>query len=130
MFTNSFAYPNMFDAASGRCIMKEDYVSILNRVGLLIRSYKGEEFMFPEFGSKFPDVLLSYNAQARIKKAKEDITAAITEFEPFVDASMIQIKDESDNNTLKLSVTLILDKNFKEVAGTIEWSFDQEGATL
>lgn len=130
MFTNSFAYPNMFDAASGRCIMKEDYVSILNRVGLLIRSYKGEEFMFPEFGSKFSDVLLSYNAQARIKKAKEDITAAITEFEPFVDASMIQIKDESDNNTLKLSVTLILDKNFKEVAGTIEWSFDQEGATL
>lgn len=130
MFTNSFAYPNMFDAASGRCIMKEDYASILNRVGLLIRAYEGEEFMFPEFGSKFPDVLLSYNAKARIQKAKEDIAAAITKFEPFVEASMIQISDESEGNTLKLAVTLVLDKNFREVAGTIEWSFDQEGVAL
>lgn len=130
MFTNSFAYPNMFDATSGRCIMKADYASILNRVGLLIRAYEGEEFMFPEFGSKFPDVLLSYNAQARIKKAKEDIVSAITKFEPFVESSMIQISEESEGNTLKLVVTLILDKNFKEVAGTIEWSFDKEGVTL
>lgn len=130
MYTNSFAYPNMFDATSGRCMMKEDYASILNRVGLLIRAYEGEEFMFPEFGSRFPDVLLSYNGQARIQKAKEDITAAITKFEPFVEASMIQINDESEGNTLKLSVTLVLDKNFRELAGTIEWSFDQEGVSL
>ena len=130
MFTNSFSYPHVFDATSGRCIMKEDYASIVNRVGLLIQAYEGEEFLFPEFGSKFPDVLLSYNSQARVQKAKEDITASITKFEPFVDASMIQIDDQSEGNTLKLAVTLILDKNFRELAGTIEWSFDQEGGAL
>ena len=130
MFTNSFAYPNIFDATSGKCQMKEDYASVLNRVGLLIQSYEGEEFMFPEFGSKFPDILMSYNAQARVEKAKEDITSAITKFEPFVDASMIQIKDESEMNKLKLTVILLLDKNFQEIAGTIEWSFDQEGVGL
>lgn len=130
MFTNSFSYPNIFDATSGKCQMKEDYDSILNRVGLLIQSYEGEEFLFPEFGSKFPDVLLSYNAQSRIQKAKEDITSAIIKFEPFVDSSMIVIDDESEANHLKLTVTLVLDKNFKEIAGTIEWSFDQEGVGL
>lgn len=130
MFTNSFAYPNIFDATSGKCQMKEDYASVLNRVSLLIQSYEGEEFMFPEFGSKFPDILMSYNAQARVEKAKEDIISAITKFEPFVDASMIQIKDESELNKLKLTVILLLDKNFQEIAGTIEWSFDQEGVGL
>lgn len=111
-------------------MMKEDYASIVNRVGLLIRSYEGEEFLFPEFGSQFPDALLSYNSQARVKKAKEDITTAITKFEPFVESSMIQIADQSEGNTLKLEVTLVLDKDFKEVAGTIEWTFDQEGVAL
>lgn len=130
MFTNSFAYPHMFDPTSGKCMMKEDYASIVNRVGLLIRSYEGEEFLFPEFGSQFPDALLSYNSQARVKKAKEDITTAITKFEPFVESSMIQIADQSEGNTLKLEVTLVLDKDFKEVAGTIEWTFDQEGVAL
>lgn len=130
MFTNSFSYPNIFDGTSGKCIMKEDYASVLNRVGLLIRSYEGEEFLFPEFGSKFPDVLMSYNAQARVEKAKEDIISAITKFEPFVEPAMIEISDESSANYLKLSVTLVLDKNFRELAGTIEWSFDQEGIGL
>lgn len=130
MFTNSFNYPNVFDVTSGKCIMKTDYASVLNRVGLLIRAYGGEEFLFPEFGSRFPDVLLSYNGPARIQKAKEDITAAITKFEPFVEPSMIEITDESTANQLKLSVTLVLDKNFRELAGTIEWTFDQEGIGL
>lgn len=130
MFTNSFAYPMMFDAASGRCIMKEDYASIVNRVGLLIRAYEGEEFLFPEFGSRFPDILMSYNGAARIQKAKEDIISAITKYEPFVESSMIEISDESDRNTLRLAVTLVLDKDFRELAGTIEWTFDQEGSVL
>lgn len=130
MFTNSFAYPNMFDPTSGWCMLKDDYDSILNRVGLLIRAYEGEEFMFPEFGSKVPDALMSYNDAARAQKAKENIIAAITKFEPFVDASMIEISDESEGNILRLSVTLVLDKNFRELAGTIEWSFSQEGAVL
>lgn len=125
MFTNSFAYPQLFDATSGRCVMKEDYASILNRVGLLIRSYEGEEFLFPDFGSKFPDVLLAYNHSAQIQQAKENITAAITKFEPFVEPAMIQISDESEGNHLKLAVTLVLDKNFRELAGTLEWTFDQ-----
>ena len=45
MFTNSFSYPNLFNAATGHCDMKEDYASIVNRVGLLIQSYKKEEFI-------------------------------------------------------------------------------------
>lgn len=130
MFTNSFAYPNIFDATSGKCQMKTDYDSIVNRVGLLIQSYEGEEFLFPEFGSKFPDILLSYNGQSRIQKAKEDITAAIIKFEPFVDPSMIVIDDLSEGNHLKLTVTLVLDKDYREIAGTIEWTFDQEGVGL
>jgi phage baseplate assembly protein W len=130
MFTNSFAYPNLFDPTSGRCTLKEDYSSILNRVGLLIKTYEGEEFMFPEFGSKASDALLSYNTKARVQKAKEDIIAAIIKFEPFVDASMIEISDISEGDALKLSVTLVLDKQFRELAGTIEWSFDQKGGTL
>ena len=130
MFTNSFAYPNLFDPTSGRCTLNEDYSSILNRVGLLIKTYEGEEFMFPEFGSKAADALLSYNTKARVQKAKEDITAAIIKFEPFVDASMIEISDISEGDALKLSVTLVLDKQFRELAGTIEWSFDQKGGTL
>ena len=130
MFTNSFSYPHIFNPTSGRCTLKADYASIVNRVGLLIRAYEGEEFMFPEFGSKTADALLSYNSQARVQKAKEDITAAIIKFEPFVESSMIYIEDLSEGNTLKLAVTLVLDKNFRELAGTIEWSFDQKGETL
>lgn len=130
MFTNSFAYPDLFDPTSGRCVLKEDYASILNRVGLLIRSYEGEEFLFPEFGSKFPDVLMSYNHSAQIQQAKENIIAAITKFEPFVEPAMISISDESEGNHLKLAVTLVLDKNFRELAGTIEWTFNSEEPNL
>ena len=78
MFTNSFAYPNLFNAATGNCDLKDDYASIVNRVGLLIRSYKKEEFLFPNFGSYFPDILLSYNISSVIEKAKENIKNAIT----------------------------------------------------
>lgn len=124
-FTNSFEYPNLFQPTSGKCSVIKDYQSILNRVGLLIRSYVGEEFLFPEFGSEFPDVLLSYNSKARVDKAKENISAAIIKFEPFVQPTMIQIDDQSEGNDLKLAVTLILDKDFRQIAGTIEWSFDE-----
>ena len=34
MFTNSFSYPNLFNAATGNCDLKDDYASIVNRVGL------------------------------------------------------------------------------------------------
>lgn len=130
MFTNSFSYPNLFNATTGKCQLKEDYESILNRVGLLLKAHKGEEFMFPNFGSYFPDVLMSYNSEATIKQAKENIVKSITEFEPFVDANMISIQDESEGNNLKLAVTLVLDKDFRELAGTVEWSFNQEGGSL
>lgn len=73
MFTNSFSYPNLFNAATGNCDLKEGYASIVNRVGLLIQSYKKEEFLFPNFGSYFPDILLSYNTTSVIEKAKENI---------------------------------------------------------
>lgn len=130
MFTNSFSYPNLFNATTGKCQLEEDYESILNRVGLLLKAHKGEEFMFPNFGSYFPDVLMSYNSEATIKQAKENIVKSITEFEPFVDANMISIQDESEGNNLKLAVTLVLDKDFRELAGTVEWSFNQEGGSL
>lgn len=130
MFTNSFSYPNIFNATTGKCQLKEDYNSILNRVGLLLKSHKGEEFMFPEYGTYFPDALLQYNTDAVIKQAKENIIKGITEFEPFVDANMIYIQDESEGNNLKLAVTLVLDKDFRELAGTVEWSFNQEGGSV
>lgn len=131
-FTNSFAFPVMFDTTTGKMLMKSDYESIVNRVGVLLKSYKGEEFMFPTFGCTFPDVLMKYNGDARVKQAKQAIVDAIIEFEPFVNANQIQIVElpESSENSLILSVTLILDKNFSAVAGTIEWSFDKEGIHL
>lgn len=70
MFTNSFSYPNLFNAATGNCDLKEGYASIVNRVGLLIQSYKKEEFLFPNFGSYFPDILLSYNTTSVIEKPR------------------------------------------------------------
>lgn len=126
MFTNSFAYPNLFNAATGNCDMKEDYASIVNRVGLLIRSYKKEEFLFPNFGSYFPDILLSYNIESVIEKAKENIKNAITEFEPYVDSRQIKINDQSQGNTVKLQVILVLDKNYEEIAATLEWNWDEK----
>jgi phage baseplate assembly protein W len=125
MFTNSFAYPNLFNAATGNCDLKEDYASIVNRVGLLIQSYKQEEFMFPNYGSYFPDILLSYNTATIIEKAKENIINAISEFEPYVDSRQIKITDQSEGNHVKLQVVLVLDKNYEEIAGTIEWSWDE-----
>lgn len=125
MFTNSFAYPNLFNAATGNCDLKEDYASIVNRVGLLIQSYKQEEFLFPEFGSYFPDILLSYNTATVIEKAKENIKNAIAEFEPYVDSRQIKINDQSTFNHVKLQVVLVLDKNYEAIAGTIEWSWDE-----
>lgn len=125
MFTNSFAYPNLFNAATGKCDLKEDYASIVNRVGLLIRSYKKEEFLFPNYGSLFPDILLSYNTQAVIEKAKENIKNAIAEFEPYVDSRQIRIDDLSQGNHVKLQVVLLLDKDYQEIAATLEWSWDE-----
>lgn len=125
VFTNSFAYPNLFNAATGNCDLKEDYASIVNRVGLLIQSYKKEEFLFPNFGSYFPDILLSYNTESVIEKAKENIIKAIAEFEPYVDSRQIKITDQSEGNHVKLQVTLVLDKNYEEVAATLEWSWDE-----
>ena len=125
MFTNSFAYPNLFNAATGKCDLKEDYASIVNRVGFLIRSYKKEEFLFPNYGSLFPDILLSYNTQAVIEKAKENIKNAIAEFEPYVDSRQIRIDDLSQGNHVKLQVVLLLDKDYQEIAATLEWSWDE-----
>jgi len=130
MFTNSFSFPDLFNATTGKCQVKADYESIVNRVGLLLKAHKGEEFMFPEFGTNFPDTLLQYHTPSTIKQAKEEIIKTITEYEPFVDASMILIEDLSEGNTLKLGVTLVLDKDFRELAGTIDWSFNQEGGSV
>lgn len=127
MFTSSFAYPNLFNPISGRCRVLEDNESIVNRVGCLLKSYKKEEFMFPSFGCTFPDILYKYNNKQQIDKATEDIKKAIIEFEPFVSSSMIVIENQSDATTLRLAVTLVLDSNFQKLAGTIEWSFNQEG---
>ena len=131
MFTNSFAYHNLFNAATGNCDLKEDYASIVNRVGLLIRSYKKEEFLFPNFGSYFPDILLSYNVSSVIEKAKENIKNAIAEFEPYVDSRQIKINDMSEGNKVKLQVVLVLDKNNEEIAATLEWTWDEkQGGTI
>lgn len=131
MFTNSFSYPNIFNAATGNCDLKEDYASIVNRVGLLIQSYKKEEFLFPNFGSYFPDILLSYNTTSVIEKAKENIKKAIVEFEPYVDSRQIKITDQSEGNHVKLQVVLVLDKNYEEEAATLEWSWDEtQGGTV
>ena len=131
MFTNSFSYPNLFNAATGNCDLKEDYASIVNRVGLLIQSYKREEFLFPHFGSYFPDILLSYNTTSVIEKAKENIKKAIVEFEPYVDSRQIKITDQSEGNHVKLQVVLVLDKNYEEEAATLEWSWDEtQGGTV
>lgn len=131
MFTNSFAFPNLFDVTTGKMSLKEDYESIVNRISVLLKSYKNEEFMFPEFGCTFPDILLQYNVEQRVVKAKEAIIAAIIEYEPFVNADMIEVvATDKRENSLTLSVTLILDKDFKKLAGTIEWSFEQEGIHL
>lgn len=131
MFTNSFSYPNLFNAATGNCDLKEDYASIVNRVGLLIQSYKKEEFLFPNFGSYFPDILLSYNTTSVIEKAKENIKKAIVEFEPYVDSRQIKITDQSEGNHVKLHVVLVLDKNYEEEAATLEWSWDEtQGGTV
>ena len=131
MFTNSFSYPNLFNAATGNCDLKEDYASIVNRVGLLIHSYKKEEFLFPNFGSYFPDILLSYNTTSVIEKAKENIKKAIVEFEPYVDSRQIKITDQSEGNHVKLQVVLVLDKNYEEEAATLEWSWDEtQGGTV
>lgn len=131
MFTNSFAYPNLFNAATGNCDLKDDYASIVNRVGLLIRSSKKEEFLFPNFGSYFPDILLSYNIASVIEKAKENIKNAIAEFEPYVDSRQIKINDLSEGNTVKLQVVLVLDKNYEEIAATLEWTWDEkQGGTI
>ena len=131
MFTNSFSYPNLFNAATGNCDLKEDYASIVNRVGLLIQSYKKEEFLFPNFGSYFPHILLSYNTTSVIEKAKENIKKAIVEFEPYVDSRQIRITDQSEGNHVKLQVVLVLDKNYEEEAATLEWSWDEtQGGTV
>lgn len=125
MFTNSFEYPNLFNAVTGNCNLKEDYDSIVNRVGLLIQSYKKEEFLFPNFGSYFPDILLNYNVAAVIEKAKENIRSAIAEFEPYVDPKQVRINDQSEGNHVKLQVVLVLDKDYEKIAGIIEWSWDE-----
>ena len=131
MFTNSLSYPNLFNAATGNCDLKEDYASIVNRVWLLIQSYKKEEFLFPNFGSYFPDILLSYNTTSVIEKAKENIKKAIVEFEPYVDSRQIKITDQSEGNHVKLQVVLVLDKNYEEEAATLEWSWDEtQGGTV
>ena len=81
--------------------------------------------MFPNYGSYFPDILLSYNTATVIEKAKENIMNAIAEFEPYVDSRQIKITDQSEGNHVKLQVVLVLDKNYEEIAGTIEWSWDE-----
>lgn len=131
MFTNSFSFPNLFDVTSGKMILKEDYESIVNRVAVLLKTYKKEEFMFPDFGCTFPDILMQYNTEQRIIKAREAIIMAITEYEPFINADMIEVvATKKTENELVLSVTLILDKDFKKLAGTIEWTFEKEGIHL
>ena len=100
-------------------------------MGLLIQSYKKEEFLFPNFGSYFPDILLSYNTTSVIEKAKENIKKAIVEFEPYVDSRQIKITDQSEGNHVKLQVVLVLDKNYEEEAATLEWSWDEtQGGTV
>lgn len=131
-FTTSFAYPTMFDPVTGKMILKTDYESIVNRVGVLLKAYKKEEFMFPNFGCTFPDILLQYRGPERIKQARQAIMNAILEFEPFVNGNQVEVVEleGSTENSLKLAVTLKLDKDFSAVAGTIEWSFDKEGIHL
>lgn len=132
VFTTSFSFPNMFDTATGKMILKQNYDSIVNRVGILLKAYKGEEFMFPRFGCTFPDVLLQYRGKERVKQARQAIMEAILEFEPFVNGNQIEVIElpTSNENSLKLAVTLKLDKDYEARAGTIEWSFDEEGIHL
>ena len=70
MYTNSLAWPSMFDVARNKVSVIEDNQSVVNRSKLLILTDPTELYMNPNFGVGLKKYLWQYNtANQKIGRA-------------------------------------------------------------
>lgn len=82
MYTNSLAWPSMFDVARNKVSVIEDNQSIVNRSKLLILTDPTELHMNPNFGVGLKKYLWQYNTANQKERIKDDIVSQLRLHEP------------------------------------------------
>lgn len=93
MYTNSLAWPSMFDVARNKVSVIEDNQSVVNRSKLLILTDPTELYMNPNFGVGLKKYLWQYNTANQKERIKDNIVYQLRLHEPCSIPDETQISD-------------------------------------
>ena len=101
----SIAFPEMFSSA--RTNLVQDHEAVLSNTKLLLGSFKKSLFGDPYFGSKIKDFIYEQNNIVLQDLIIDDIYVAIKQFMPQISIKRNDIKIQSKNDTLYVTINCI-----------------------
>lgn len=122
-YTNSWAWPNIFNVSQNQINIVEDNKSIVSRTRLLILSEPTSLFNSPDFGVGLKRHLWQYNTENQKAIIKDRIVAQLKLNEPSVLPEKTQYADgllftgspsddiNQDYNQLKMTVAVVTNYN-------------------
>ena len=122
-YTNSWAWPNIFNVSQNQVNVVEDNKSIVSRTRLLILSEPTSLFNSPDFGVGLKRHLWKYNTENQKAIIKDRIVAQLKLNEPSVLPEKTQYADgllftgspsddiNQDYNQLKMTVAVVTNYN-------------------
>lgn len=122
-YTNSWAWPNIFNVSQNQINIVEDNKSIVSRTRLLILSEPTSLFNSPDFGVGLKRHLWQYNTENQKAIIKDRIVAQLKLNEPSVFPEKTQYADgllftgspsddiNQDYNQLKMTVAVVTNYN-------------------
>lgn len=105
--TSSLAWPNMFDVATNKVVVKEDEASVVNRTKLLMLTEPTEVYNETEQGVGLKRHLWKYNTENEMAIIQDRIINQLREYEPSVVADRTNfakgLKFTEPNNDVKVA---------------------------
>lgn len=98
------SFPFRVEEGTGKIAMASHEEDIRQSVELILRTYRGERVMRPDFGTRAEDHLFGENNKETGYALQREIEQALTEWEPRIDQIEVEATADERSSALNISI--------------------------
>lgn len=98
-------FPFRVQEGTGKIAMVSHEDDIRQSVELILRTYRGERVMRPDFGTRVEDYLFAENTKETGFALQREIEQALTQWEPRIDDIAVEAIADEKNAALQINIT-------------------------
>ena len=99
------SFPFHVEEGTGKIAMAAHEEDIRQSVELILRTYRGERVMRPDFGARVEDYLFAENSKETGFALQDEIERALTQWEPRIDQLQVEARTDESRAALELHIS-------------------------